>query len=186
MKATTTYLVWKDPNCNGIKPDWIQLSQKAFHALVKSPKGKGRFFERLASTEANGSDGRFVIETTERRFKEYLKEKRHVQYLRDSNPGYTVFSYHGVEFEDEDVYGEDILRDESCDVEAECLDKLERAEVMTAVATLSEEEQEMVKFFWLSDGQGTERDYSALTGIPQKTVNDRKRRILEKLRKSQK
>ena len=104
MKSTT-YLIWEIPHCNGENPEWINLTRSEFLAFVKSPESKGRYFERLGSTNADGSDGRFIIETTESRYRKFLKEKRHKQYLRDCDPDYTVISYHGIEFEDEDMYG---------------------------------------------------------------------------------
>jgi len=176
------FWVWENPHCNGINPAWVQLTGQEYYALVNSPESKARRFVKLP--KVTDSDVDVFMEATESAYAEWKKEKNRSDYLRkhEKEIGYKAVSYHSLESKD-GCFGEEILCDESCDVEAECLDKLEREEVMAAVARLSVEEQEMVKFFWLSGGQGTERDYSALTGIPYTTVHDRKIRILRKLKK---
>ena len=36
-RMKTTYLIWKDPSCAGINPEWQELTGQEFYALVKSP-----------------------------------------------------------------------------------------------------------------------------------------------------
>ena len=54
-----------------------------------------------------------------------------------------------------------------------------------ALDTLSPGERKLIDaLFYSNDGAGmTERDYSELSGIPQKTINDRKLKIFAKLKK---
>ena len=54
-----------------------------------------------------------------------------------------------------------------------------------ALDTLSPAERKLIDALFYSNGGAgmTERDYSELSGIPQKTINDRKLRILAKLKK---
>ena len=178
----TTYLVWKDPSCNGINPDWQEITGQEFYALVNTPENKERRFIKLNSASEDGSDGEIVMESTETAYIAWRKEKRHKQHLRDTDPGYQIVSYHATETEN-GCSCEDSLPDESCDVEAECVRIFEHEEVRAAIARLSEDERQMVKYFYLSEKQGTERGYSTLTGIPQKTVHNRKIAVLNKLKK---
>ncbi len=178
----TTYLVWANPPRDGINPDWKELKRKEFMSIIHSPQGAGRFFVKLGAANGDDGDSRIVMETTEKEYRDWLKEKRHRQYLRDLGPGYTLTSYHMIEAEDEDCYGEEFLCDTDCDVEAECLGAFEREAVWSAVARLNEEDQRMIRYLYLSDKPGTERGYSALTGIPFMTVHDRKTRILKRLK----
>ena len=60
-------------------------------------------------------------------------------------------------------------------------DKLCRQTLRCALHTLSDEEYHLISAIYISGK--TEREYSEETGIPQKTINDRKRRILEKIKK---
>ena len=78
---------------------------------------------------------------------------------------------------------EEMLRDDDCDVEVECLASFGCEEVRAAVARLGEDEQKLIKYLYLSIRQGTERGYSIETGTPQKTINDRKKRALAMLMK---
>ena len=180
----TTYLVWKDPSCNGINPVWQELTGREFFALVNAPENKGRRFVKLYGASEDGSDGDIVMESTDDEYRRWRKEKDHGDWIREGQEetGYQVVSYHAMETED-GCYGEELLWDKDCDVEAECFRKFKIEAVSAAVASLTDDERRLVEYFYLSDHPGTERDYSALTGIPQKTVNDRKNRVLAKLRK---
>jgi len=122
------------------------------------------------------------MEATAQQYREWKKEKRHREYLRDCNPGYKVVSYDAIESEDEGCNGEELLRDEDSGMESVCFGRFELDALLDALALLSVEERQIVEYFFLSDAQGTERGYSALTGIPQKTINDRKKRVLAKLK----
>ena len=58
-----------------------------------------------------------------------------------------------------------------------------RETLKAALASLTADEYRLIAYLYLSDKRGTERGYAALCGVPQKTLNDRKSRILRKLRK---
>jgi hypothetical protein len=179
----TTYLVWKDRDCNGVNPDWQEITGQEFYALVNAPENKGRRFIKLYSAIEDGSDGDIVMESTKEEYRKWRKEKDHSDWVREGQEeiGYQVVSYHAMETED-GCFGEELLRDENCDVEAECAKTFEREAVRAAIARLSEEEKRMVEYFYLSAEQGTERDYALLHGIPKTTVNRKKMAALEKLK----
>jgi hypothetical protein len=178
----TTYLVWKDPASDGANPDWQELTGQEFLALVRSDEGKGRYFVRLDSTAPNAADGAMVMEATKAYFDEWKREKNRSAYMRGLSKDFTTLSYHCLETDD-GSYGEELLRDESADTEDECLRSLDKQTLAAALSVLTEDEYRLIAYLYLSDGKGTERSYSELTGIPQKTINDRKKRILEKLKK---
>lgn len=179
----TTYLAWKDPACGGMNPQWEYLTCGKFLALVKSPEGKNRHFISLNSTSIDGTDGKIVIEATEKEHKAWLKEKRHRQYLRDSDPGYTLISYHAMETDDKDCYGEELLRDEDLDVEAECFKRFEIEALRAAVASLNDDERQMVEYLYLFEKPGTVRGYEKLAGISKSAVSRRKIAVLNKIKK---
>ena len=176
-----TYLIWKDPSCNGVNPEWINLSRDEFLVFIKLLENKNRRFIKLSSTNDDGSDGRIIIEATEAQYRDWLVEKRHAQYLRDINPGYKVNSYHADDNEDEDFCGEELMADMECEVELECFGNIYIKALRVAITKLNEEELHMITYLYLLEEKGTECGYSTLTGIPQKTVNDRKKRILKKI-----
>ena len=177
----STYLIWKNPPRNGETPDWQEITGKQFYSLVSSPEGKNRYFVKLASTDQGGGDGTIIMEATQADYIEWKREKNHSDYLRNYNKKIEVISYHHLESKDGECAGEELLRDGGCDVEGENLELLIREEIRAAVSRLSSAEQELLEYLYLSDKQGTERGYSALTGIPQKTINDRKKRAFKKI-----
>ena len=177
----TTYLIWKNPPIKGASPDWQEITGKEFLALVRSPEGKNRHFIKLPSADPDGNDGAVVMETTKAGYLDWKREKNHSDYLRSLCKGRTVISYHAMVSNKGVFFGEEMLRDEDSGVEAEYFALFDRAEVRKALSLLSEDEQRMIEFLCMSERQGTEREYSALTGIPQKTINDRKKRALAKL-----
>jgi hypothetical protein len=78
----TTYLIWKDPSCNGIDPDWQEITGKEFLALVRSAESKNRHFIKLQSTEDDGADGAIVIEATKIDYMDWKREKNHAHYVQ--------------------------------------------------------------------------------------------------------
>jgi hypothetical protein len=92
MKATT-YLVWKNPNCNGNNPEWMQISGREFYALVNTSAGKKRHFIKLRKASENDVD--IVLEATATEYVNWRKEKDHADYLAEceAESGYQTLSY---------------------------------------------------------------------------------------------
>ena len=179
----TTYLIWKDPSCGGVKPDWKEVNGTEFLKLVRSPENKGRYFIKLHSVDGGDAGQTVVIEATKENYISWKSEKNRAAYLKRISKGITVLSYHELKSGDDVYNGEELIRDDSCDVEAENLALLMIEEIRAAVSRLNLTEQALLEYLYLSDEKGTERGYSSLTGIPQKTINDRKKRALKKLLK---
>jgi len=178
----TTYWIWKDTSCNGINPDWQELNGREFYAFVRSPEAQGRYFVRLESTEPDGSDGCIVMEATKTYYAEWRREQKHTEYLRKEAKGIEVVFYHALEGDD-GAYGEELLEDTSQNTEEDFVESEDLRLLPQALATLTSEERQMIQYMYLSAEQGTVRGYVALTGIPLTTVQRRKTRVLEKLRK---
>jgi DNA-directed RNA polymerase specialized sigma subunit len=94
---------------------------------------------------------------------------------------YTTLSYHALETED-GCYGEELLRDKGSDVETECFARFDREAVRAALAQLSEEEQRLIEYLYLSKKPGTVRGYEDLTGISKSAANRRQIAALVKLK----
>ena len=178
----TTYLVWKDPFCNGIDPDWQELSGREFYAFVRSPEAQGRYFVRLESTEPDGSDGCIVLEATQAYYTAWRQEQNHSNYLRRENKGIEILSYHALEGDD-GAYGEELLEDTEQNTEDDFIQSEDLRLLPQALAQLTRAERHMVEHMYLSTNPLSEREYSELTGIHYATVHVRRVRILEKLRK---
>ena len=178
----TTYLVWKDPTCNGANTDWQELTGQEFYDLVNSPQNKGRRFIKLESTDLDGTDGAIVMEATEAAYTSWKQEKNHTDYLRNVAKGTITISYHALENED-GTYGESLLLDTNYDLEAEFMHSHEAELLQEALSRLDKDERRMVEYLYLSDNPGTVRGYEEMTGIPKSTVSRRQQALLAKLRK---
>ena len=120
-----------------------------------------------------------LMEVSEDAYKGFYKEKRRQKYLNERSNDNGDFSYDMLTTDD--FNGEDILVDTVANTAGQAkmnvlVDKLE-----LALATLSEDERHLIEALYYQ--KLTEREWSARTGIPQKTINDRKKRLLTKLRK---
>ena len=178
----TTYWIWKDASCNGINPDWQELNGREFYAFVRSPEAQGRYFVRLESTEPDNSDGEIVMEATKANYDDWRREKNHTDYLRRAEEGIEIISYHGL-VGDDGAYGEELLEDTNQNVEEDFMQSADLQLLKQAMARLTKAERHMIAHLYLLENPLTEREYSALTGIPCLTVHDRKKRILGKLQK---
>lgn len=81
----------------------------------------------------------------------------------------------------DDFNGEDILIDTSQEIDEAVVHKIMLDKLHDSLVLLSDDEQKLINALFFRNL--SEREWSAETGIPQKTINDRKRRILIKLKK---
>ena len=121
-----------------------------------------------------------MYEATPEQFKAWKQEQNRRAYLKASAPEYTVVSYAALVNEDGAPACE-FIPDETTDVAEEATMGVMIVRLRKALAQLSSEERQLIQATFL-DGL-TEREYAATSGIPQKTINDRKRRILLILKK---
>ena len=174
----TTYLVWEDPACDGINPNWLELAGPEFLALVRSAKASGRYFVKLD----NAQDGiATIIEATRPSYLAWKKENNHRAYLKTCAEGKHTVSYQALE-SDCDSYGEELLEDMTADVLSECLAAMTRETLKAALASLKADEYRLIAYLYLSERRGTVRGYASLTRTTKSTVNRKKDGILQKLK----
>jgi DNA-directed RNA polymerase specialized sigma subunit len=175
----TTYLIWRTPPSSSATPDWQEISGKEFLALVRSPKSKNRHFIKLQNMDGGDADMAIVMETTKADYLKWKCEKNHADYLRKCQKAITVVSYHSFESDDGECFGEELLPTLNSDVEAQYVNTLL---FEAAMASLTDEEQRLIEFLYLSDRRRSVRDYEQTTGIPKSTASRRHKAALEKLK----
>ena len=120
-----------------------------------------------------------LMEVSEDAYKAFYREQRRQKYLNERSNDNGDFSYDMLTTDE--FNGEDILVDTLSDTSGQAeknilLDKLKKA-----LCELPDNERQLINALFT---QGlSEREWAAQTGIPQKTINDRKNRLLTKLRK---
>lgn len=157
------------------------IGQKVFEFL-KSEAGKGRRFMKVND---DGELNKVYVEVPRDAIKAIRKDERRKQYLSDCRnaSGYVVISLYAAEMcKDDCASGEELIADDNCDIENEVLHNMNLEKLRKALRTLSKEEMLLINALYLSDKPISERKLAEIINVPQKTINYRKRRILEKLK----
>lgn len=76
-----------------------------------------------------------------------------------------------------------MIEDQTTNVEETAVEHMEMQELRQHIAKLDEGEQCVLYELYLSDNPISERELSRRMGVSQKTLNYRKKKILEKLKK---
>ena len=128
--------------------------------------------------------GMVGVEVPLERAKIYAAEQRRRRYVKAvmTELDISITSLDVITNSEQEVMnGEEVLPTLSVDFEEELLEQIEREELHKAIKKLTKEERILIIALFF-DGH-TEREWSRITGIPQRTINDRKRKIIEKLKK---
>ena len=160
--------------------EWIEMNGFDFYKFVKSPEAAGRFFIKLPSLSAESNDDAIVIESNETQYRQWCREENHKHYLKRFKKGYTVISYHAMQTDDE-CYGEELLPDDSVDVEATVEMIMALENLADAMTKLSAEEKWLIYEYFSHEKD--QPGIAAMLGITQQAVSKRVARIIEKLRK---
>ena len=134
------------------------------------PSYKGRRFLPLHG---------MLMEVTAEQYEDFYKKRRRQKYLHECARQNGEISIDMLTTEQ--FNGADILVSGGMDIEEQVTRKILLDKLHSCLSLLTEEEQALVWALFFESK--TEREWSAETGIPQKTINDRKRRILGKLKK---
>lgn len=111
-------------------------------------------------------------------YQDYYKEQNRWAYLQKLDGKHKLVYYYAL---DTDEYtGEEILEDTALSVEDMVEQKLLLEQLTSSMAQLLPEEKMLVEELFLKGR--TERELGTSIGIPQKTINNRKRKVLLKLR----
>jgi len=123
-------------------------------------------------------DGKYY-ETTKEVYEVYYQMDRRERYLeeRDLNKGVINF----CDIDNEDYSAEEILSDKDTDIEEEVINSILIKTVLEAIMTLDEEEKWLIQeLFFCGKSQ---RQLAKECGIPLMTLNCRKQKIIEKIKK---
>ena len=63
------FFVWKDPNCNGVNPEWIQMTGTEFHEFITKPENSKRTFIKEPIDPEHLGKGFFKMEVTPKEYK---------------------------------------------------------------------------------------------------------------------
>ena len=121
-----------------------------------------------------------LIEVKKEVYLLHHQTKRRALYLEERDLANGVVYYNDMDTEE--TTGEDAIPDKtSPPVDEAVVQKIMIEKLNESLVLLNQAERDLIKALFY-DGF-SEREWAATTGIPQKTINDRKQRILNKLKK---
>ena len=174
-----------DPNGEFYSTDrtkrYKQLTGQALYAYLKSEEGKKKYFDVWKDDDREIMIG---VEVPPERAKRYAAEQRRRRYVKAvmKELDISITSLDIItDAETESFNGEQILPLLSVNLEEDLMEKIEREELHKAIGKLEKEECILIVALFF-EGY-SEREWMRITGVPQRTINDRKRKIIEKLKK---
>ena len=170
------YFRWKDANCHGIAPEWVEMTGREFFLFTKSPESKGRYFIEMDEEDMEP----IVIEATTEKYIEWRKELRRRARLSKSKIGFTTISLFGCEF-DTDGNGEEHIPDDTQDTEGAAMCSLQEEALHSALSLLLPEERSLLNELFLSDARKTMRELAAIEELSHVAISKRSKKILKKL-----
>ena len=185
------YFVWK----NGIKAtdgvqDWEEISPNDFIEISKAnknlPTEEKRYFYRISQSERN--DTYYFFECTYEQHKEYARaamEKSYKRQKASQDEEYEKYQTISLDYEYVDDDGNvftfhDLVPDVDSSVEDELITKIS---IKNVLSILSDDEYEIIYKLFLSENAVSERELARQMGLPQKTLNNTKKRIFQKIKK---
>ena len=110
-------------------------------------------------------------------YKDFYKQRRRQKYLQEEAICHQEVSYHSLDTDEWE--GESVLADQDENIEDEAVFHVMRENLRAALHSLPPDEMALIDALYFREK--SEREWSEETGIPQKTINNRKRSILAKL-----
>ena len=162
------------------------IPEKIF--ILENNQYKEITFEKfcwLRDTESVFENKKFIclygmlMEVTLADYKEFYKVRRRQKYLLEQSRENKDVSFNKLTTDE--FNGEDVLIDISQDVCETVVSEMMLEKLRESMDLLAEEEQELINALYFNNL--SEREYSAMVGVPQTTINYRKNRILSKLKK---
>lgn len=120
----------------------------------------------------------YLYEVSKEQYLEYRKEQDRHNYLKKNEQEAIILSLDALGAEG--TSGDVFIADERVNVEEEIVHKLLLDKLKNAVSKLSAEELLLIDLLYSK--LKTEREISKITGIPQRTICYRKKKIIERLK----
>lgn len=176
----THYFILEDGTYKSISGrEWYQLlKRQKFY-----PQEARRYFVHLTSFEKGEDD--CYIETSKEKYDKWEKDSRKEEYQSHIKKHFhkEVVSCDSFDDVENGIYGESMIIDESQKVEDAAIGNIEKQKLRHLISCLDGEEQEILYALYITKSPLSERELSLKLHIPQKTLNYRKKKILEKLKK---
>lgn len=176
------FLVRKDTSKPYGEGNWLIMNATQFKKFKETDEAKGRRFVRVVPEDIESP---LIVKECEpdeaRRYDTALKQiRRKRKYAKDHN--IVLVPYSLVSVDGELVSSEELIPDDTQDIEEIVNKNLMIERLRKAIALLTPEEQKIIKAYYFSEEKRSVRDIAKELGLSSTTLFDRKTAILNKLR----
>lgn len=196
------FFIWKDTNCNGTNPEWIELSGDEFFKFITKPENSHRRFIKEYIDEDNIELGYYKFEVNEENFRKWETSRKQKQRSEDvlianrkkfrlsenddvdekqirSIP--TVVSFDAPVSDEDDATYHDIIPDTENGFEV-----IERKQLLEVIFKISrefpKEERDLLDKLYFNNPENlSDNEIARLMKMPTTTFNRKKLKILKKL-----
>ncbi|MBR2431045.1 sigma-70 family RNA polymerase sigma factor [bacterium] len=176
------YFIWKNSECDGVNPEWIEISGTCFFALMKT-EGKKRYFKRIEDGKEDGADI-LIFETTYEDYKEWHRAQEKYRRCQKKQEQYKpqVMSLDDTTTDTEFTYN-DVIPDTQTNVEKAVFKVQEQYQLEKIIQELNEKERLVIDIMLEAyDKEISERAVCRIRGVDQGTFAYRKKKVLNKIR----
>ncbi len=175
------YYVWKDPKCNGVNPEWIEMRGRAFYQFIKLPENKHRKFLPLDCAEY--SDDILYFECNKEEHYEWRKKYSRKKYQCELTPKYSTVSLEISTSEVNELTLHESIPDESKNTEDDIVHRLDLRKIGELLCLLTDIEKKVIiaKYWTMSDK--TDKEISIALGMSTTSFNNRKMNAIKKLKR---
>lgn len=174
------FLVRKEVTLPYGEGNWQIMTATEFMKFKETNQAKGRKFVRLFQQD---SDSDLIIKECEpgeaREIKIAMQKTRRCQQYA-AKKGIVKIAYSQVNVDGEYVSSEELIADETQDIEKIVDRKLAIQSLYSAIAQLSNKEKELVQYVFFQDK--TERELAVIYNVSAVAIHKRKAAVLKKLK----
>lgn len=153
------------------------LEGMSLHNYMKTEASRKAYFIKTEDEKGNV----IAVQMPEDMVEEYEKERLHSIYLRSFEEQIQLVSMDISTGGDESDTLESFIADEDEDVFISVCKQMEQENLRRALKSLNSKELLVITTMFLGKYELSEREVSAITGLPQKTVNNRKKTAFKKI-----
>lgn len=159
---------------------FIKIGQAIFEEITyKELKSRREKFDTYKTKRFIPVQG-MLIEVSDEEYRDFYREVEVHKYHRKLARNYKWHSLDALE-DDEDIRDKNVIADENVNIEAEIERKTEIKQLKKALLSLDKDEYELIKTIFYDEE--TIHNYARKSGIPYSTLQYKKQKVLEKLKK---
>lgn len=177
----TRYIVKENPKCRKEEVKWVFLDGKQFYSLLQSEEGQGRYFIHLTD-DIDYESEEIYIEAAYEEYREWKAEHDAHTYLKRVSKEIKMFSLDARVAGGDEPLG-DTIQDMTQPFDEKIIEENEIERLRDAVAHLSLEERFIVEALYFGENPMTQRELAKELGIAVSTLNERKSKIFEKIKR---